>query len=517
MDSAAEDRNLRPLLTCAMERLIRRYWLSAVLFIGYGGILAWQLFLPGFIGIADTGDFARVAGWLCLAPSGAPTRFTFFQPEYTWSAHNFWDSPYTSSETALGWLAIQLAGATHEGDHFDIRWLAALHVTLCLAGFAAFLAALRERPKHVQAVVAAVPLLLLTDVCYTAILNSFYMDTVAFCCLLLMAGTAVLISAGEELRTGQLALFFVAALLFVTSKTQHAIWSFFPALFLAASCIRTRQRGLRVAVLGMAALVFVSGVYMERTADRAYKGQALFNLLFYRIGLEGPAAMPDLLKLGVRPDEARYLGIHSYAPGSPMGSPQFAEQFYERTGFTRVLGWYLHHPAKTLRMVSDRLLWEAEIMRANNLGNYRIEAGHGPRARTRRFGLWSDMRSALFHRAPWYFPLWYSLFIAGCVTVILGRRSPVSTRIAWLALGIALLGAGEFLASNLADCLDMARHLFLFHACTDLTVCFAVAWGVERATFGKIDRGIGRASRGSAVHTPGPVEFTLPQATSGRT
>jgi len=188
----------------------------------------------------------------------------------------------------------------------------------------------------------------------------------------------------------------------------------------------------------------------------------------------------------VRPDEARYLGIHSYAPGSPMENPEFAEQFYERTGFTRVLGWYLHHPAKTLRMVSDRLLWEAEIMRANNLGNYRIEAGHGPGARTHRFGLWSDMRSALFHRAPWYFPLWYGLFITGSVTAILRRRSPVSTRMAWLALGLALVGAGEFLASNLADCLDMARHLFLFHACTDLTVCFAVAWGVERANFWKL-------------------------------
>jgi hypothetical protein len=194
--------------------------------------------------------------------------------------------------------------------------------------------------------------------------------------------------------------------------------------------------------------------------------------------------MPELVKLGVRPDEERYLGIHSYAPGSPMGDWQFAEQFYERTGFTRLLGWYLRHPAKTLRMVRDRLLWEAEIMRANNLGNYRIEDGHEPRARTHRFGLWSDLRSALFHQAPWYFPLWYGLFLAGCVTAILRRRSPVSTRMAGLALGIALLGAGEFLASNLADCLDMARHLFLFHACTDLTICFSIAWVVIRPSRG---------------------------------
>jgi hypothetical protein len=465
-------------------RLIRRYWLSAVLFTGFGGLLAWQLFLPGFIGIADTGDSAKVAGRLCLAPSGTPITFTFFQPDYTWSTRHFWRSPYRSSETALGWLAIQIAGATHEGARFDIRWLAALHVTLCLTGFAALLAALRKRPKGVQAVIAATPILLLTDVCYTAVLNSFYMDAVAFCSLLLMVGAAVWISVGKETRMGQLALFFGAALLFVTSKTQHAIWSFLPALFLAASCLRTKLRSRRLAAFGMAAVVFASGVYMEHTADRGYKGQALFNVLFNRIGSEGPAAMPDLLKLGVRPDEARYLGSHSYAPGSPMGSTQFAEQFYDRTGFMRLLGWYVHHPAKSYRMVRNRLLWEAEIMRANNLGNYRIEAGHEPGARTHRFGLWSDMRSALFHRAPWYLPVWYGLFVAGCVTAILRRRSLISTRIAWLALGIALLGAVEFLASSLADTLDMARHLFLFHACTDLTVCFAVAWCVNGLSFG---------------------------------
>jgi hypothetical protein len=464
-------------------QVIRRYWLSAALSAGFAGILAWQLFLPGFIGIADTGDFARVAGWLCLAPAptGGPRTFAFFQPNYFWSARNFWDSPYRSSETALGWLAIQLAGATHEGARFDIRWMGAIHVALCVAGFALLLLALRGQPKRVQAITGLVPLFLLTDVCYAAFLNSFYMDAIALSSLLLMAGAAAWISTEKHPQSGQFLIFFVAALLFVTSKTQHAIWSFLPAGFLAVSRIRTPKRATRLAALAMAALVFASGIYMERTADRAYKGQALFNVLFFRIGSEGSAAMPDLIKMGVKPEEARYLGTHSYAPGSPMASPQFAEEFYERTGFARLLNWYLHHPVKTFYMVRDRLLWEAEIMRPNNLGNYRADSGRGPSERTHRFGLWSDMRSALFHLAPWYLPLWYLLFLTGCAIAIRRRRSLVSVRMTWLALGIAVLGAGEFVASNLADCLDMARHLFLFHACTDLTVCLAVAWLVQLA------------------------------------
>ena len=68
------------------------------------------------------------------------------------------------------------------------------------------------------------------------------------------------------------------------------------------------------------------------------------------------------------------------------------------------------------------------------------------------------MRSTLFHHAPWYVPLWYCLFIAGCVTVVRRRRSLIAARMAWLALGIAFFATGEFVASHLADCLNMARH-----------------------------------------------------------
>jgi hypothetical protein len=498
LDRSIENYRVMPVLPRIIVRLIRLHWLLAVLLVAFAGLLTWQLFLPGFIGLADGGDFARVTGWLCLAPRGQPTPFTYFQPEYVWASHNFWDSPYRSSEIVLGWLAIHIAGATHEGAGFDIRWLAALHVTLCLAGFAALLASLRNRPKPVQVVVGAVPLLLLTDVCYAAFLNSFFMDTVAFCSLLLMTGTAVWISAEKEPTKGQLALFFVAGLLFVTSKTQHAIWSFFPALFLITACFRTARRGRRVAAIFMAALAFCSGVYMERTADRAYKGQALFNVLFYRIGSQGTAAMPDLVGLGVLPDEVRYLGFHSYLPGSPMVSAEFAQQFYERTGFAKLLGWYLRHPVKTFYLVRYGLLWDADIMRPNNIGNYRADAGYGPNARTQRFGLWSHIRSTLFHRAPWYLPLWYAVFLAGCASTLLRPRSPVLTRMAWLALGIALLGGGEFLVATLADCLDMARHLLLFHACTDLTVCFAVAWCAERASFAEDKQKIAFGSRAAA-------------------
>jgi hypothetical protein len=50
----------------------------------------------------------------------------------------------------------------------------------------------------------------------------------------------------------------------------------------------------------------------------------------------------------------------------------------------------------------------------------------------------------------------------------------------WVAAGIAALGVGEFVAAALGDSLDAARHLFLFHAATDLTICFAAAWVLQK-------------------------------------
>jgi hypothetical protein len=53
-------------------------------------------------------------------------------------------------------------------------------------------------------------------------------------------------------------------------------------------------------------------------------------------------------------------------------------------------------------------------------------------------------------------------------------RTP-QARLGWIVLGIAVLGIGEFCVAGLADAAETYRHLFIFHACTDLTVCFTIA------------------------------------------
>jgi hypothetical protein len=205
---------------------------------------------------------------------------------------------------------------------------------------------------------------------------------------------------------------------------------------------------------------------MVTATDHTYRGEALFNVLFYRLAPQGA----DLASLGVLPEELKYRGTHSYMPGTPTGDRAWTEGFYQRTGFVRLLGWYVRHPGSTLGFMWRTLTIGGPEMRQSNLSNYRVEDGQPPGARTRRFAVWSDLRSKLMERWPWHIVVWYAAFVMGCAA----SRS-------WLALGAAALGVGEFLAASLGDSLDAGRHLFLFHAATDLTLCFGVGWLIQKA------------------------------------
>jgi hypothetical protein len=152
------------------------------------------------------------------------------------------------------------------------------------------------------------------------------------------------------------------------------------------------------------------------------------------------------------------------------------EAFYTRTTYSRLAGWYLRRPRIPLSMLWYVLTVDGPEFRQSNLSNFRRQDKRPPSALSDRFALWSGLRIWLLKRWPWHMPLWFALFITSTIAVLRSSRSAAERRLAWLALGIAALGLGQFAVAALADCLETGRHLFLFQALTDVTVCFAVAW-----------------------------------------
>jgi hypothetical protein len=152
------------------------------------------------------------------------------------------------------------------------------------------------------------------------------------------------------------------------------------------------------------------------------------------------------------------------------------------TGYRRLLGWYLRHPWRTAQMLYHTLSSDAKDLRQNNLSNYQRQEGRPWWERTTRFAAWSTFRSTLFVRWPYHVVVWYALFVTGAIATIRTRMSRTATRLGWLSLGIAILAIGQFAAASLADCLETGRHLFIFQVCTEMTICAAVAWGVDRVS-----------------------------------
>ena len=447
-------------------RRIFASWHEVALLAICAAILAAQLLAPPFIGLADNGDFAKVAGRLSLGAEGGPANFIYFIPDYLRSPRHYWKSETLSTELPLAWLATRLAGATKEGDVFDIRWLGALHGILLLCAVYALIRRLRPLPRGRAILIAAVAVWIFTDVSYVAYFNSFYTDAAALLGLLLMIPLAVDIAAAG-LRNGNAILFCLAALLFIGSKPQHAIWGFLPAGWIA---LADRRRALLAAFT----LLALSGIAL-RLRPQDYSAAPLFNLVFAKLTLHGPTPKEFLRELGLPEEDSAFIGMNAFMPGAPVLDPAWLARFEQQTSYRAVLKWYLQHPLRTLEILNQTLVVEGFQIRARNVSNFRRQDGFPPSARTDRFASWSDFRSAMFLKWPHHILVWYLLVIIGSIRMVRTRRTPVRTRLGWIVLGIATLAIGEFCVASLADAEETYRHLFVFHACTDLTICFAIA------------------------------------------
>src|SRR5207302_356236 len=115
--------------------------LRSVLAVGvYALLLAWQVLLPGYIGLANNGDFSKIAGRLCLGgiDDGADN-FIYFVADYIRRPQDCWDSGLPSSELFLAGKASQIERALSDHERFNIRWLGAIHAAGFLLAFALWL------------------------------------------------------------------------------------------------------------------------------------------------------------------------------------------------------------------------------------------------------------------------------------------------------------------------------------------------------------------------------------------
>lgn len=446
---------------------LRPGWSEALLLGLFVAFCSFQILMPPYIGLANNGDFARIyARFSCAPPDGAARNFRYFVADYEFDPKYHWESEVLSSEIAVAAVPILLVRASG-APIFNIRWLGAVHLLMYACAYCILLLYLRRFGRLFQLVIGGLALFIFTDVAYVAYFNSFFSDTAALLGLALMVPLALHVVSGHGSRM-TVWLFTAAALLFITAKTQHALWGILPAALLASR-----------KAFGAAVLLVVAEACVIFTTSPLYSVQGLFNVIFVKLTPQSVSPHAALRELGLGDADFRYIGTNCYSPGSPFKTANAMRDFNRRTSFGRVGLYWARHPGEAYRAVRSDLVNRAHDIRPANLSNFREQDGHPPFALTRQFAFWSDFRATLLRRWPAHILVWYLLVIAGALVMASHRplRGP-----AVICLGICTMAILEFLLTTLFDAVENERHLLMFHTLTEITICFAAAWGLNAIT-----------------------------------
>jgi hypothetical protein len=441
------------------------------------GILAWKLFLPGFIGMADNGDFGKVAGPLCLA-SAELERENFFNSLYVRSKANCFDAHVPSSERAIAWLASSLERTLGNPARFDIRWLGAIHALLFLGFYYSVLTLLRPLVRLARFTLSLLALWIFADIGLLAYFNSFYTDTAAALGGLAAAVLAVHLMAGKRIAAGALVLFGLAAILSVASKAQHGVLGPILAGFALVAGWHATGRRTRMAALGVAAALLAASIWIVASTPAWYKAQARFDLVFYKLTKNSPSQERDLAELGLDAEDARYIGMNSYVRGGPMENAAWVDRFSARCTNGRVLRFYLRHPVRALAILRADLAGQAWQRRVPGLANLARAPGREDGAIAESLGSWSALRTWAARKWPALILVW--LVLSPAAAFWFGFRDVTVRRaLAWTMPAVSLMALGEFAIGSLADAVETPRHLLMFHVYSDVSIFLGLVFGAS--------------------------------------
>ena len=435
----------------------------------YVAIAGSQLFRIPVTGMADNGDFPKVLGRLDVCD---PDQYRqYIVPAYKINPECRWDSHLTSSETALVGIIKQIA-VWNERDSFSIQSAGKAHLGILLAALGILLWALHESRPILRFGLPPSIVLIFSDVAYVAYLNSFYMDAAAMVFLLLTVSLAV--AAALRPRAWIAIAFCIAAVCFITAKSQHAVLG----PLIAALAVWLAMRGARRNVrwwMTSAAAATVATVAMFALTTEEYKTYPMYNLIFFRLTTHTPDPLRTLADLGLPASYFPLVGTHSYTLNSPAGDDKWERQFLRQTSYLKLARYYLHDLQVPLTMLWTTLRDEARWIRTPDLGNYRQKDGFPPGTLAKRFDWWSNLRSRFLKVFPAHLAIFYVLIAAGSLACLFRPALAARWPLYPVALALAVGGAIEFACAALLDCIETARHLFLFHVITEMLIVCAVA------------------------------------------
>jgi hypothetical protein len=441
--------------------------------------VVFQSFLPPAVGLANNGDFPKVIGHFDVGnPFADQDSFRFADNKYIVDPRFHYRSGFYSSELLLFEAALGLNSLSDSPETFDLRLMGAVHAGLFLLALYLFLPLVRSFNPLLRFLVLVLALFVFTDVMYVSYFNSFYMDTAAL--LFLLLAVVSFLRALRWQRPADRWLFVAAAVLLITSKTQHYPLGVPIALLLAwKGGLLTGGRGVAFRTISVVCVLAATVFMYRRGAPASYPSTGCYSVIFAELLPRSKNVGSDLKELGLDDSYQQYVGTHAYSPTSGLRDPQFQETFARKISYANIARYFGKHPKIALHTAISRL--DGAGLQRPYIGNFDRLAGFPGYTQSRTFAAWSALKARVFTQHGGRYLL-YSLLLTLCVTafaVVRRENLPAGMPVAIGALAAMTLLA--LLVASFADALDPERHYSLFSALTDLLllsgVCLAATTG----------------------------------------
>lgn len=447
-------------------------WIDYLSILIAAAILAWQLFVPPVIGLANNGDFGKVIGGFNL---GAPfdDEYKFAPTTYSFDPRRHIDFEFYSTEVLLIGAAVGLSRLLGNAATFDLRFIGLVHGLLYLAALSIVLPLLRTLDKRARVLSSLVLIFVYCDVMYVSELNSFFMDTPAFVFFLLSAGFVCRILKWKRRR--DIFWFVVCCLCLIDSKTQHAPLGLLIALMVAIRPAVFLPDIPRVLRLGVITALVAMVAFSWKAAPSDYAINPLFTDVFYGILPRVKDPVRELGSLELDASYQKYIGMHAYSDPKLMADTTLVHAFLGKVS-TATLAWYfLKHPALAYALVVHGLS-EAGRQRVY-MGNFDRSTGRPPFAESYGFSVFSSVKRRMFEEHGLLF-LTYTLILGTAFSFLLlitrGQLAPGFAEAGWTMVAMMI---AAMLIAELGDGLDFVRHSFVFIGISD-TVLVALVIGL---------------------------------------
>lgn len=487
------------------------HWFTPAAISAFGVLLITviALFTKPYIGMADNGDYFRVAysnGLYFLGPDYDSHYFDHFIKHYgILQYYNENGTTMMSSQSLFIRIAMTVNQLLYSGEVFDIRFQGAIFTVLYVAAVYLLVEAITWKLTRRQGlIVAALAVFIFGDTGYTAYFNSFYSESIVLIMMMLVFASWLLIYRRRYNDYVMLAVFAVSGILLTTSKQQNAPVGIVLAVLGAALLFARRDKPFRVLTAGALALLAAAGIATYVLIPKEFVNINQYHAMTRGVLKESSDPEAALKSFGIDKQYAILRETIYYEQYGPVDvdSRILEEDFYSKYGFGSILRYYVTHPDQ-LTSILNVAAKDAFSIRPNAMGNYEPTAGKPDGAHTGFFTLYSLLKRTLAPKTFGFIVLWavviLGLHAPSFLQAVKARNARDMQRMALLLAAILIGLSGIFVSIIGAGDADLAKHEFLFTLAFDL---------VSFMTAGQL---IGRTVSFRMKAKPAPQVFKTPE------